>query len=149
MDCGKFTFILERLCLFNGCTVAQLTLILRQSKKENLKFLRQQGQLYTNHTSEPFKVRPDDISIYSASQLYAFGTHRSRTTVEQYYMVKYGITLRYAHLPCLIMNGGRGHVSFFPLECLVTMKSVENIIITFDNITNTDDEYEDALDFEN
>ena len=117
------TLLINELCCLNDCDPRTLAFNIRKKLSKNLDFMKNIGRLFVSHAIQPYDVIPNNISKYSANQLYAFGTHRSRTTVEQYYLVKYGIQLRYPHLPCIIMNGGyledrTRHMSYFPIELI-------------------------------
>ena len=99
-------YLIEELCRFNNCSPGMLGSHFRKNRDANLKFIQDVGPLFLAHTLGHYPIVANNISKYSANQLYAFGFHKSRTTVEQYYLVKHNITLRFPHLPCIIMNGG-------------------------------------------
>ena len=65
-----------------------------------------------------YMICPDDITIAGADKLLAFGKHRSKTCVEQYYFVKHDISLNYSGMPCILVKGNNGHESYFPIELL-------------------------------
>jgi hypothetical protein len=69
-------------------------------------------------TSKGALIEPDDISLLGANKQYAFRWHKSRTTVEQYYFVKHGITLKHSYLPCIVVYGGKDHRYYYPIETL-------------------------------
>lgn len=73
-----------------------------------------------------------------ANKVRALGHHRSRTTVEQYMIVKHGITLQYPHLPCISVRRSPTHIDFFPIErMLIVEKQQEE---TADGWQEEDDE---------
>jgi hypothetical protein len=76
------------------------------------------GPIYAKYHKTPVQIMPNDISYFGAAKTLAFGLHRSRVTIEQYIFCKYGITLKYPHLPCMVMFGGNGHRSYYPFELL-------------------------------
>jgi hypothetical protein len=88
---------------------------LRENRQQNLEYNKSLPGL---ETLGGFNVKVDDLSFRSAKYLRAFRRHRCNATVEQYYFIRYRITLKYPHLPCIIMRGGNNHVYYFPIEIL-------------------------------
>ena len=114
------------MCRINECDPWKLGTKLLKYRDHNMKTIKNFRTLYTNYHKNPMPIIPDDLSDYGADQQYAFGRHRSRVTIEQYVFCKYRITLRYPQLPCVIMYGGNGHRSFYPLELLYISPHTSN-----------------------
>ena len=117
--------VLDEMCRINNCNPWVLRKRIIHRKRQNIDFLqsivKDIGPIYTSYHQTPMEIIPDDISIFGADTLVAFGPHRSHATVEQFYICKYGITLKYPHLPCVVMYGGNrkySHRSYFPMELL-------------------------------
>jgi hypothetical protein len=103
---------------------------LLKNKEKNLKFLREKGIHYHayyqafNKKKVPMKILVDDITELPAHKQWVYGRHRSRTTLEQYLMVKYDWTLDYRNLPCIVMFDPKsGHKSYFAIETLYVCNS--------------------------
>ena len=102
------------MCGFNGCDLDELCVYLRNHKRPNLKFLQKESVVKTHRG---IIIKPDDITSETVNKIFAFRNHKSRTTVEQYYFVKYRLTLR-SYLPCVVVKGGKDHIDYYPIETL-------------------------------
>ena len=115
------------MCAFNNCDMWCLGSKIHADKINNMKFLKNNGPFYTKYHYTQFPVKADEISEFGANQTYAFGTHRCHVTIDQYIFCKYRITLRYPNLPCIVMFGGNGHRSYYPLELLYIVEEQREI----------------------
>jgi hypothetical protein len=105
------------LCKLNNCTVYNLGFAMKHKREKNLQFLRM-NHYHAFHHKNPIKIYADGITRDGSDRLMAFRLHRSRTTVEQYLFTRHGVELRHQQLPCIMMRGGNGHESYFPIETL-------------------------------
>ena len=80
-----------------------------------------EGRRNKNNRANQAPIIADEISVMGADKILAFNKHRSHCSVEQMLMAKYNVTLHYSQMPCIIMYGGRGHKSFYPIETLDIM----------------------------
>jgi hypothetical protein len=118
---SKYSLILF-LCTYNRCNEQNLAFILRKRRRENLQLLQFLTVTMPLGRSE-YGVTAHGLTSDGARRLFSHRNHRSRTTVESYYFVKYGITLQHPHLPCIITYGGwtssgGSHECYFPIEVL-------------------------------
>ena len=65
-----------------------------------------------------YLINPDDITVTGADSIMAFGKHRSKTSVEQYYFSKHKITLYYPKAPCIVVRRNNEHEDYYPIEVL-------------------------------
>ena len=103
------------------------------------------GPIYAIYHKTPLQIIPDDISPIGADKTFAFRFHRSRVTIEQYIFCRYSITLKYPHLPCMVMHGSNGHKSYYPFELLyidleqyIEERTKQQIIDELENINPED-----------
>ena len=109
--------LIDILCKFNNCDPYYLGTNLRYQKAENLEYIQSLGPLFTIfNKNDLFTI--NDITYSGANRLLCFRQHRCKANVEQYYFIKHKITLDYPFLPCLVVYGNRGHISFYPIELL-------------------------------
>ena len=124
--------LIDILCKFNNCDPYYLGTILRYQKKENLEYIQSLGPLSTIfNKNNIFNI--NDITYSGANRLLCFRHHRCKANVEQYYFIKHKISLDYPFLPCLVVYGNRGHISFYPIELLqvtdIVLPDLENLSI--------------------
>jgi hypothetical protein len=105
------------LCEFNRCNKNNLAFTMCKRREENLRFLEMLTITASLGQTE-FVVLPNDLRIEGARRLMAFRNHRSRTSVESYFFVKYGITLSYPYMPCIVEKFPNNHENYYPIEAL-------------------------------
>ena len=118
---NKYRPLIEVLCEFNKCRIYGLKRALRKRKMENLEFLTQRHvSIMTTYETKyvgRICIDPHGFTSKGARHTMALGKHRSKTSVESYFMVKRKITLKYGFLPCIIVR--LGNISrYYPLEVL-------------------------------
>lgn len=92
--------------------------MLLKHKEQNLKFLKDVGILHTTYHEIPLLINPDDITMYGADQMYVLEPRRNYVTIEKFIFIKYGISLKYPMLPCIVMFGDNGRHILYPIELL-------------------------------
>ena len=116
----KFSYQYHRyldLCEFNRCRPQDLGTILRRFKERNLEYVQNIGPLCLRFNAA-YLIYPDDITRTGADSIMAFGKHRSKTSVEQYYFSKHKITLYYPKTPCIVVRKNNEHEDYYPIEVL-------------------------------
>jgi hypothetical protein len=78
-------------------------------------------------------IEPNGIALDGARNLLAYQYHRSRTTVESYYFIKYGVTLDHPYMPCIVESKGYNHKNYYPIETLNCYITDEAKKYFFDN----------------
>lgn len=121
--------LIDELCKFNDCKRWELEGRIRQRRQENIDFIQNLPQL---ENARGHIVYADNLSYKNAKTLKAFQTHRCNANVEQYFFIKHRITLEYPYLPCIVMNGGKGHLYFHPIETLYVNYDVTDIFNSID-----------------
>ena len=118
---NKYRPLVEVLCEFNKCRIYGLKRALRKRKMENLEFLTQRHvSIMTTYETKfvgRICVDPHAFTRKGARYTMALGRHRSKTSVESYFMVKRKITLKYGFLPCIVVRLGNTS-RYYPLEVL-------------------------------
>lgn len=118
---NKYRPLVEVLCEFNKCRIYGLKRALRKRKMENLEFLTQRHvSIMTTYETKfvgRICVDPHAFTTKGARYTMALGKHRSKTSVESYFMVKRKITLKYGFLPCIVVRLGNTS-RYYPLEVL-------------------------------
>lgn len=105
------------MCEFNKCNKQNLSFALSKRQMVNLQLLEMMT-LTMELGQNIYVVLPHDLVLNGARRLLAFKNHRSRTTVESYFYVKYGLTLEHPHMPCVVEKVGTNHENYFPIEAL-------------------------------
>lgn len=91
-----------------------------RERRHIVNHIKHHLNLRTRHMkprSRNVRIRADDLTGRSSQNTMAMGGFLG-INVRQYYYVKHGWRMRYPYLPCIIMHGGRGHQSYYPLEVL-------------------------------
>jgi hypothetical protein len=92
--------------------------MLKHRKAEALSFMKE-GLIYQHlKRRDPLGIVCDGITEQGPRQTMAFNNHRSRTTIEQYYMATYAVTLDYPHMPCIVEAHPKKHFNYYPIEVL-------------------------------
>jgi hypothetical protein len=113
--------LIEQLCEFNGCQINELGDALQNDILRNNEFLRQLN-LITTHLQHPnFVIVGEFLTRKNAHNLLAI-RGRMAVSVEKYFYLRHRRRLHYPYLPCVAVRGGRGHLSFYPLEMLFVQK---------------------------
>ena len=64
------------LCRFNHCGPYRLRQLLIQRKQQNLEHIKSLAGLCIRYKNRrPYKIMADDISIYGADRMFAYGHH--------------------------------------------------------------------------
>lgn len=108
--------LIRVLCEFNSCDVEKLRETIIKNYPKNLAFLRTL-LIRTTHLKINFPLIPDFLTYRGAVALFSHRGYKG-ITVDQYYLVRHKIDLKYPFLQCLAVRGGSGHISYFPLEVL-------------------------------
>lgn len=127
--------LIDVLCKLNRCKVGNLAEQLQMNPEINRKFV-QTLTLQTTHlrpVERNFLLKPAFITRKPATILLAIRGSMA-ATVNMYYYLRHGRRLSFPKLPCVAVKGGRGHLSFYPLELLSVVaeereKSVSSLII--------------------
>ena len=112
----KPLLLLNALCKFNRCSPFHLAMTMRRRKQENLQYLTKLT-IETMHLRQNLQFTPDNFTRFGARHMYAYRGFLG-LTVEQYLYVKHRIKMKYPLLPCIMLFGGKGHQSYFPIELL-------------------------------
>lgn len=94
-----------------------------QREQKLLSFLRDNCVLKTTHLKRQLTLTPDGFTSTGANDTYAFN-HITGPLVSDYYQNRHRIHLKYQSAPMLIVKGGKGHKSYYPIELIaLSMKS--------------------------
>jgi hypothetical protein len=113
--------LIEQLCEFNGCQINDLGNALHNDIIRNNEFLRQLNLMTTHLKQNNLNIVGEFLTRKNAHNLLAI-RGRMAVSVEKFFYLRHRRRLHYPYLPCVAVRGGRGHLSFYPLETLFVQK---------------------------
>jgi hypothetical protein len=124
------TTLIDHLCEFNGCLINELGDKMRNDIDRNNEFLRQLNLITTHLQQHNFHLLGEFFTRKNSRKLLAI-RGRMAVSVEKFFYLRHRRRLQYPYLPCVAVRGGRGHLSFYPLEMLFVHKDQVIDIINF------------------
>jgi hypothetical protein len=113
--------LIDLLCDFNGCQINDLGDALRNAIVRNNEYLRQLELMTTHLQEHNFPILGEFLTKKNARNLLAI-RGRMAVSVEKFFYLRHRRRLQYPYLPCVAVRGGRGHLSFYPLEVLFVLE---------------------------
>jgi hypothetical protein len=111
--------LVDRLCVLLHCTPFQLEDHLRDNNNlERVYLFLASSVLATTHLAKRNRIVTfKGLSLKGPNQQHAYSGYLG-VTVQQHMYSKHRVTLHYPNMPCIKEYTRKGHVNYYPLECL-------------------------------
>ncbi|KAH7703368.1 hypothetical protein AAVH_29468 [Aphelenchoides avenae] len=111
--------LINRLCVLLHCTPFQLGDHLRDTNNLTTVYLFLASSVFaTTHLKKRNRIVTfKGLSLKGPNKQHAYGGYLG-VTVEQHMYCRHRVTLRYPDMPCIEEHTRKGHVNYYPVECL-------------------------------
>lgn len=110
------TSLVDQLCELLDCYPYNLEVYMFKHISLVDKYLKNRC-IVTKHLKVNRVIHYNGLSKKSLQNIKAFNGYMGITLL-QYYYVKHRIRLIHQKLPCIMVKGGKDHISYYPLEVL-------------------------------